>query len=72
MNAVEQIVVSTEQQMPNKLEDTATQGNSIMKQSRKSMQLGSLVTIVFRDHTKNPIQVIFENKGTSEEFISAV
>ena len=31
LNAVEQIVVSTEQPMPHKLEDTAAKGKSIMK-----------------------------------------
>ena len=31
LNAVEQIVVSTDQSMPQKLEDTATKGKSLMK-----------------------------------------
>ena len=72
LNAVEQIVVSTEQPMPQKFEDTAAKGKSIMKQSRLSMKLGDLVTIVFRDHTKNPIQIIFEDKELCKLFTDSV
>ena len=36
------------------------------------MKLGDLVTIVFRDHTKNPIQIIFESKELCKQFTQSV
>ena len=72
LNAVEQIVVSSDQPMPLKLEDTASKGKSLMKQSRTSMQVGEIVTVVFRDHTQTPIKFLFENKLICQEFQDSV